>query len=83
METPKTPQMKICVVPLWSGWKREKLWKWESGLSGMSKVSNDYSSDNNKHVTFRNESKFYAFLFKIRLAQFVPLLQNAVRPVFF
>jgi hypothetical protein len=65
--------------------KREKasqLWKWERGPSGMSKVSNDYSSDYYKHVIFRNESKFYVFLFKIRLAQ-VPLLQNAVRPVFF
>jgi len=65
--------------------KREKareLWKWERGPSGMSKVSNDYSSDYYKHVIFRNESKFYAFLFKIRLAQ-VPLLQNAVGPVFF
>jgi len=64
------------------GKKQGSYWKWERGPSGMSKVSNDYSSDYYKHVSFRNESKFYAFLFKIRLAQ-VPLLQNAVRPVFF
>ena len=55
---------------------------WVRELAHDVKVSNDYSSDYYKHVIFRNESKLYAFSFKIRLAQ-VPLLQNAVRPVFF
>jgi len=63
-------------------WKKQANLEVERGPSGMSKVSNDYFSDYYKHVTFRNESKFYAFLFQIRLAQ-VPLLQNDIRPVFF
>ena len=64
MEMQKTPQMKICVVPLWSGWKREKLWKWESGLSGMSKVSNDYSSDYINMLLLGMNQNFMLFYLK-------------------